>query len=146
MVGEGLGEGGKNGEESKGNSMDGSPSAGTWRGGRNSWSTPAAASSVTRQRWRVRVRRAARRAARRLPFIGARARGCLGTHAQVKGPAAARPGAWLAWPMGLGGPGGWASAGAGGPERVGPSGSARSRRIVFFSFFQFIFNARNNSR
>jgi hypothetical protein len=138
MVGEGLGEGGKNGEESKGNSMDGSPSAGTWRGGRNSWSTPAAASSVTRQRWRVRVRRAARRAARRLPFIGARARGCLGTHAQVKGPAAARP-------MGLGGPGGWASTGAGGPEWVGPSGSARSRRIVFF-FFQFIFNARNNSR
>jgi hypothetical protein len=36
--------------------------------------------------------------------------------------------------MGLGGPGGWASVGAGGPERVGPSGSARSSRIGFFEF------------
>jgi hypothetical protein len=38
---------------------------------------------------------------------------------------------------------GCASAGTGGPERVEPSGSARSRRI---GFFEFIFNARNNSR
>jgi hypothetical protein len=45
--------------------------------------------------------------------------------------------------MGLGGPGG--RAGAGGLERVGPSGSAHSSRIVF-SFFEFIFNVRNNSR
>jgi hypothetical protein len=35
--------------------------------------------------------------------------------------------------MGLGGPGGRVGAGAGGPERVGPSGSAHSRRIVVFS-------------
>jgi hypothetical protein len=46
--------------------------------------------------------------------------------------------------MGLGGPGSRAGAGAGGPERVRPSGSAHSRRIVVF--FEFIFNARNNSR
>jgi hypothetical protein len=46
--------------------------------------------------------------------------------------------------MGLGEPGGWASAGVGGPERVGPSGSARSSRIEFL-FFEFIFNVRNNS-
>jgi hypothetical protein len=32
--------------------------------------------------------------------------------------------------MGLGGPGGWAGVGAGGPEWVRPSGSARSWRIV----------------
>jgi hypothetical protein len=32
-----------------------------------------------------------------------------------------------------------------GPERVGPSGSARSSRIVFFLFFEFIFNAKTNS-
>jgi hypothetical protein len=34
--------------------------------------------------------------------------------------------------MGPAGPGGWAD--AGGPERVGPSGSARSSRIGFFIF------------
>jgi hypothetical protein len=39
---------------------------------------------------------------------------------------------------------GRSGAGAGGPERVGPSGSVRSSRIVFF--FEFIFNAKNNSR
>jgi hypothetical protein len=37
--------------------------------------------------------------------------------------------------------GGRAGAGAGGPERIGPSGSARSSRIDF-SFFEFIFNAK----
>jgi hypothetical protein len=41
--------------------------------------------------------------------------------------------------MGFGGPAGWASAGAGGMERVGPSGSARSSRIGFFSFFSNLF-------
>jgi hypothetical protein len=52
LGGQGLEERGENGEESKGNSMEGSPSVGTWRGGRNSWSMPAAARSVTRQRRR----------------------------------------------------------------------------------------------
>jgi hypothetical protein len=41
--------------------------------------------------------------------------------------------------MGLGGQPG---AGAGGPERVGPSGSARSSRIGFVYFFEFIFNVK----
>jgi hypothetical protein len=44
-------------------------------------------------------------------------------------PGAAAP--WVPRPMGLGGPGGRPSAGAGGPERVGPSGSARSSRMGF---------------
>jgi hypothetical protein len=42
--------------------------------------------------------------------------------------------------MGLSGPGG--RAGADGPERVGPSGSARSSRIDFSFFIEFIFNAK----
>jgi hypothetical protein len=49
-------------------------------------------------------------------------------------PAAACHGS--AWPMGLGGPGGWAGAG-----RVGPSGSDRSSRIGF-SFFSNLFLMR----
>jgi hypothetical protein len=48
----------------------------------------------------------------------------------------------LPWPMGLGGPSGWAGAGAGGLERAGPSGSSRSSRIDFSSFFRIYFNAK----
>jgi hypothetical protein len=44
--------------------------------------------------------------------------------------------------MGPAEPGGWA--GAGGLERIGPLGSARSSRIGLF--FRIYFNARNNSR
>jgi hypothetical protein len=46
----------------------------------------------------------------------------------MRGAAAAMA---LPWPMGLGGHSGW-------PARVGPSGSARSSRIDFSSFFDFI--------
>jgi hypothetical protein len=42
--------------------------------------------------------------------------------------------------MGPAGPGGWAD--AGGPERVGPSGSARSSSIGFFLFSEIISSAK----
>jgi hypothetical protein len=50
--------------------------------------------------------------------------------------------------MGLGGPGGWARAGRIGPERVGPSGSARSSSIgfPFFNFPKYIFSTKEFQR
>jgi hypothetical protein len=56
-------------------------------------------------------------------------------------PAEGRRRPWPAWTMGLGGPGGRAGAGW-----VGPRGSAQSGRIDFLFFFEFIFNAKTNSR
>jgi hypothetical protein len=65
---------------------------------------------------------------------GARRAGRAGHACRARGGGGHGP----AWPMGLGGPGGWASAGACGPERVGPTGSAQSNRIGFF-FFRIYF-------
>jgi hypothetical protein len=62
--------------------------------------------------------------------------GVPGMHAKAVAAAAQVRGRLDQRPMGPGGPGGWDGAGASGPERVGPSGSARSSTIVFlFSFF-----------
>jgi hypothetical protein len=70
----------------------------------------------------------------RLPLYRGAGAGALGAHAQADGPAAARPWRDCAGPR-------WALAGSrpGGPERVGPSGSARSSRIGFFPFFLNLF-------
>jgi hypothetical protein len=70
--------------------------------------------------------RARRRLGRGL-YGGADA-GVLGAHAEATGPAA-RSAPWLAWPMGLGGPGGWASVGAGGAGAGGSSPRARPEGI-----------------
>jgi hypothetical protein len=42
------------------------------------------------------------------------------------------------------GPGGWA--GAGGPERVGPLGSAQSGKVDFVFFLKYIFSAKEFQR
>jgi hypothetical protein len=74
------------------------------------------------------------------PFIGTWTKASE-AHTSRKGGGGGLPlsaladGPWRAWRAG---------AGVGGPERVGPSGSARSSRIEFL-FFEFIFNVRNNS-
>jgi hypothetical protein len=118
-----------------------SPAAGTQRSGQQSWST-AGGGSVRRRsggapvRGRAAAARAsradtrARAGARGWPLTGA-AGGCLGVKAK---DSRRRRGHGLPRPMGLGGPSSRAGAGAGGPERVGPWGSARSSRIDF-SFF-----------
>jgi hypothetical protein len=65
-------------------------------------------------------------------FIGARAAAVQGAHAKDSRPASpGRGGLWLG-EMGLAGPG--HRAGGRGSERVGPSGSAQTERIVFLFF------------
>jgi hypothetical protein len=51
-----------------------------------------------------------------------------------------------AWPMGLGEPGGPAGVGAGGTERVGSGRRLGPIRKGSFLFFEFIFNAKTNSK
>jgi hypothetical protein len=87
-------------------------------------------------------RRLGQGAARGLAFYGGRGAGALGAHAQAS--SRRRPPGHAPWPNcgGL-----WraqlgrSGAGADGPERFGPSGSARSSRIVFL-FFRIYFNAK----
>jgi hypothetical protein len=101
-------------------SSGGSATAGTVQGG----------GGATRSRLGQRAQ------AQALPFIEARAQGLPWRGGQGEPAAAYCHGS--SWPMGLGGPVGWAGAGRVGPERVGSSGSDRSSRIGF-SFFRIYF-------